>query len=248
MGVIDELSDGEAHNLKCSLQRLGDTSSLVDDLDGLYNTISQLVDVSGVPPRDEIVMGGMFLSVCRYCLSKACLEILRGHLTDSLALSRRAIELCAFAHRIATHPHLAKTWLEANDSNSAYDIYKKKFGGKAIFPKEEALLSKLGTRYGFCSKSVHSSIYSLSQRMEFETGEKKFRMLYNLFELKQDDQSEPARMFLWTLDTHFGIIKVFESVLRDAIEHDVKGWEVMRNGVDAKLALHKQKWARVILS
>ena len=138
-------------------------------------------------------------------------------------------------------------WIKAHDDESAYGVYRKKFGGKGLFPKGDPVLEKLGSRYDFCSKSVHSSIYSLAQRMEFESSEKKFRILYNLFEINEDDKSEPARMYLWTLDTHLGIIRVFEKVFEEAISYDLKRWEVRRNGVDAKLGVYKSKWQSSIL-
>jgi hypothetical protein len=248
MDVVEELAQREQHNLEVSFNRVGDTITLVEDEDHLYETLARLVDESGVPPRDEIVMAGMFLTACRYQLSASCLTALRGYPTESLEKTRKAIELTAFANRIRKHPHLAKVWLEAGHNEVTYKAYRDKFTGKKLFPENEPLMKSLGNRYDFCSKVIHSSVYSLGAKMKFETQPGKFRMYYNISELRDEDPSEPVRTVMWNLDTHLGIVRVFALVLDEAVEHDRAAWEVQLNGVDARLGFHKHKWKSVILS
>ena len=59
--------------------------------------------------------------------------------------------------------------------------------------------------------------------------------------------SEPARTFFWVVDTHFGILKLFEEVFADAIARDRAAWAVQHDGVDARLGVHKLRWKDIIL-
>jgi hypothetical protein len=244
---IDKVHEFEEDNYQTARQALGDTMSLIEDLVTLYNLLSQMVKDSGVGPRDEIVTSCQFLLACRYQLVIGALTLLRGHLSDSQYYTRKAIEFCAFAARVKKHPHLAIVWLEAAKDDASYEEYRKKFGPSKLFPEDHAVLGKLWKRYDVCSKHCHPSLYSIAKHIETEKTGTDFQIRFNYFELKSDDPSEPARTFLWTVDTHFGILRIFEEVLADAITHDRTKWEIQKNAVDGKLAVHKAKWKSVVL-
>lgn len=247
MDEINEVREGEEANFQKALDVLGDSVSLVQDLLDLYSLIAQIIERSGVGPRDDVVLGAQFLLGCRYQLTLAALAVLRGHFSDSFYFSRKAIELCAFAARVKKHPHLARVWVLAADSQASHSEYREKFSPGKLFPEDHEVLGKLGERYDLCCKKTHPSIYSLGGHVQAQETESKFRLTFDYFELKDKDRSEPARSLLWLLDTHFGILRIFEEVLADAIAHDHKKWEIRRNAADARISLHKGKWKSVIL-
>jgi hypothetical protein len=108
-------------------------------------------------------------------------------------------------------------------------------------------LRELGSRYGAASKLGHPSVYAMAGHTKAKMGDAGFALEFKYFELKNNDLSEPARTFLWIIDTHFGILRLFEEVLAEAIAHDLTTWEVRRNGVDARLGVQKLRWKDIIL-
>ena len=109
------------------------------------------------------------------------------------------------------------------------------------------MLKQLQERYDDCSKQSHGSVYALARHCQPEEDKKEFRISFNYFELKNNDLSEPIRTLLYVIDTHFGILRVFENVLSDVISHDQKKWEIQMNYVDAKIGVQKSKWKKVVL-
>ena len=242
MEELDRVHEAEAKNFQFAKVEVGDSASLIEDLIGLYGLLADFVKKSGVAPSDETVVASLFLIACRYQLTMSALTAMRGHLNDSFYFTRKAIELCALARYIMKHPHLAMEWLQAWHGKSFYEKFRKKFSASKLFPKDDALLELLYGRYDHCSKMVHSSIFSLGGHFEvYETGSN-FGFNFEYSQLKQDDPSEPIRTLLWVVDTHFGIIRVFEGVMDTVVAHDRATWEVRKNAVDAKIGVHKKKW------
>ena len=89
---------------------------------------------------------------------------------------------------------------------------------------------------------VHSNIFSFSRHIKAETNATEFNLRFDYFQLSGADRGESIRTLLYTLDTHFGIIRVFENVLDVGVAHDPSKWAVQRNLVDSKLAVPKAKW------
>ncbi len=246
MDEIDQIGEAEEANFQTAKTHLRDSVSLVQDLVDLYKLLAEMVKKSGVEPRDEIITAAQFLLACRYQLTLGALAALRGHLTDSFSFARKAIEFCAFAARVKKHPHLAMVWLRAADGEAAYEKYREKFSPGKLFPEDHVVLGELGDRYDQCSKRFHPSIYSVASHIKVERTSTDFNMTFDYFELKDTDPSEPVRTFLWIIDTHFGIVRVFEEVLADVVAHDRKKWEVRRNAVDGKIGVHKARWKAII--
>jgi hypothetical protein len=247
LGHLEQLRNAEECNYTASLSRLGQTATLIDDFSDAYRTLNDLLRQSQDPPEHLLAVSILLLST-EYQLEKACLECVRGHLTDSVQITRRAIESAAFAARIARHPHLAPLWFRASTDDGSYDEYKDKFSPKKIFPKDDELLAKLEDRWDHASRVSHSSAYSVARRSSIHLGEGSLEFGFKVFETDDEDRSEPARTLLYILDTHLGILRVFEKVLREQLGDLFKSWEVRRNGLDAKLAAYKELWRDVILT
>ncbi len=244
---IEEIHDAEEDNYRLAIKILGDTVSLAQDLTELYQLLPKISVTSKVAGRDDVVAALHMLMACKYQLTVGCLAALRGHLTDSFRSSRMAIEQAGFAARIKRSPYLALVWLNASQSHQAYADYRKKFSGrKKIFPDNHPLLKELGDRYGFSSKLGHPSVYSMASQTKVTTTAAGVNLQFNYFQLKNNDPTEPTQTFLWIVDTHFKILCLFEEILSDAIAHDRAAWEVHRNGVDVRLAVHKEKWKKIL--
>lgn len=247
MEEIDKLREGEQQNYEAARRAIQDSASLVEDLLALYKLLADLVRESGVAPRDEVVAGSQFLLACRYQLTTGALTALRGHLNDSFCFSRKAIEFCAFAARVKKHPHLAMVWLVAWRDQPAYERFREKFAPGKLFPEDHILLGKLYDRYDHCSKMIHPSVYSLGGHIEVVSEAPVFELKFDYFQLKDADPSEPIRTLLWIVDTHFGILRVFEEIFDSVIAHDPARWRIERDAVNAKIVMHKVKWRPVLI-
>ena len=179
---------------------------------------------------------------CRYQLVMGSLAVLRCHLTDSFYSVRKAIEYCAFAGRVKKHPHLAMVWLNAATDEKTYKDYREKFSPGKLFPQDDAILGQLSKRYDQCSKMAHPSIFSLSRHITVHSTEKIFNIDFGYFDIKPKDPSEPFRTFLWIVDTHFGIVRVFERLFSEAIAQTKQQWVGQRNAVDQKVGVYKAQW------
>lgn len=239
---IEEVREGEQYNYEESRRAVGDSIYLVQDLLDLYSLLARLVKESGISPRDEVVAACQFFLGCRYQLTMGSLIALRGHLNDSFYFTRKAIEFCAFAARVKKHPHLAMVWLNAQEN---YEEFRQKFSPGKLFPEDDVLLGKLYGRYDFCSKMIHANIFSFSRHMIAEGSATEFNLQFDYFQLSNTDPGEPIRTLLFILDTHLGILRVFENILDGVVAHDPSTWAAQRDLVDAKLASHKAKWRSI---
>jgi hypothetical protein len=244
---LSEIQKMEDEQYALSVKWLGETADLPEDLVQLYRALVEMTTVSKVAARDDVIAGLHFMLAGQYHLTIGCLAALRGHLTDSVRSTRIVLEQAAFAARVKRHPHLAMIWLNAAQSDEAYAEYREKFATGKIFPDDHALLKELGARYDHASKLSHPSVYSMAGQTRSKMSEKDgFKLDFHYFELKDKDPSEPVRTFLWIVDTHFQVIRLYEEVLAEAIAHDRKAWDVRFNSADARLAVHKHKWKDVI--
>jgi len=245
---LDHVREGEEANYQTAKRAVGESFSLVQDLVDLYEVLGELIKSLGSSPREEMVAAAHFLLASRYQLTVGTLSLLRGHLSDSFLFTRKAIEYCAFAARVKKHPQLARVWLGAGSDEASYEQYQEKFSGRKLFPKDDALLSILHGRYDLCAKFSHPSIYSLARHAEIARAPEAITFLYQYFQLRDADPSEPIRTLLWVVDTHFGIIRVFQQVFSEYVAKDRTRWEIRRNAVDSKIGIHKAKYETIVTS
>lgn len=243
---LTRMREAEENNFQTSLERLGDTASLVEDLLAGYEALFRLLRETEDPPEHLFSVSLLFLS-CAYQFEKACLECLRGRLTDSVQITRRAIEAAAFSVRIARHPHLAEVWLKASIEDGTYETYRKKFTACKLFPAGDPVLERMGRRWDSSSRQSHTSAYSLSRRSSIRLEDDKLEFEFAQFEVEDADHSEPARALLWIMDTHFGVLQLFEGVLTQQLgPSGLSAWQVRKNALDAKFSEHKERWRPLI--
>lgn len=243
---IGKIRAADEANFKTAILIIGDSATLLQDLVNLYNMLAEMIKKYG-PVHDEIIAGMQFLLACRYQLNLSALSALRGHLTDSFFFVRKAIEFCAFAQRIKEVPELGMVWLNAGDEEKSYKIYRAQFSQKKIFPENNRKLRMLYERYDHCSKLIHPSLFALARHIKIIRTEDELNIKFRAVELSESDPSEPIRTLLWIIDTNFIILKVFEEIFGDIIASEQKRWEVWINGLEAKIAVHKEKWKPIIL-
>jgi len=155
---IEDVKAAEEENYQVSRKILGDTVSLVDDVLDLYGVLAEIASKSPLAPRDEYITSLDFLLGSRHQLTLGTLAALRGYLFEALRGCRLAIELVAFAAQVKRKPVLALVWLNAADSDVAYQAHRKKVGMRALFPAGVRALRGLGQRYDLASKLSHPSV------------------------------------------------------------------------------------------
>src|SRR5438552_100670 len=142
---FDDLRDSEEANFRLACEQLGNSITLVGDVDELYDVLADLIMARAPAATIELIAGSHFLRLAQYHLRLGALDCLRCHLTDSFAHSRMGIEAAAFAARVARHPHMAEEWIRAGESADAYEKYRSKFSGsRALFPDSDPTLTELG--------------------------------------------------------------------------------------------------------
>jgi hypothetical protein len=233
-------------NYAVACEMLGETVGLADDLDGLYRLLGELIAASGLGPDDEVVAGLYFLLFSRYQLPVGLLSLLRGHRNDSFSHTRQAIESAAFAARIARHPRLALVWLKSRESDAAFREYREKFKPGKLFPADHTILGRLYERYDSCSSLSHPSLAAIAGHAIVHAEGDTFEAGFNYFQFKQGDLSEPARTFLWIVDTHLQLVRVFARVFDKAVD-GVTRWRDNVATFESRLVTQKQVWHAVIL-
>src|SRR6266702_1820250 len=126
---LDEIRELEEANYRVSLDLLGDSVSLVQDLVDLHKLITATASKSKSVVKDEHITGLHFLLLVRYHLTIGSVAALRAHISDALRSGRMAIEAAAFAARVKSQPELAMAWLNAAQDDESYDRYRRSFSG-----------------------------------------------------------------------------------------------------------------------
>jgi hypothetical protein len=244
---LDEIREAEEANYKTSLKVLGDSVSLVQDLLDVHKLIAATAPKTKLILKAEHYTTLHFTLLARYHLTIGSLATLRAHLSDAIRSGRMAIEAAAFAARMKRHPALAAAWIDANQDDDTYERYLRSFSGGKIFPEKHAVLRELGRRFDVTSRLSHPSIYALAEHVRTVKTGSGVEVKFHYFPVDKDDHGEPARTFFWTIDTHFGVLRIFVEVLADTLMSDRKAIDLRMNGVDAKLSVHKERWPAAII-
>ena len=136
----------------------------------------------------------------------------------------------------------------AAHSPQTYEKYRQKFTSKKLFPASHPLLASLRERYDYCAKLSHPSVHSLAGRVRSKLSDTRFDLTFSTFELRDDDPSEPIRTLLYVVDTHFGILRVFEETLAETLPPDEAKWKFQRDLVDARIGIAKDRNRHLILT
>jgi len=243
MDELTEVAQAEEDNRRVSIKRLGDTISLAQDFFDAHSKLMDLLGETKASSAEALEVTAVLLLAVRYQLVIGALAVLRAQHTDAMQTLRRAVELAAFAHRMHAHPELRDVWMRAENDDETFRRYRKEFKAELLFPKDDALLQGLYDRYRRGSGALHSSVASLSHRLTIGMEGERRVVVHNYFEFTEGDAAEPARTFLYLIDTHLGILRLFTKILGAQLEPVKDQWTLRMNALSAKLNLHVQRWA-----
>lgn len=243
---IDQFQQYEENNYRVSIIHLGSTFDLTDELLAIYAFLGELIGSYQGPPSESMLAGVTFLQDCEYLLHTSVLTLLRGHLSDSFRVVRRAIESSASAHRMAQDSATIGLWLYAQRSDANNKRYKAAFSVKSLFPKDHQLLTDLYQSYDICSKQMHSRLESFATRTTttIDGGQEWIGIEY--FDVGAHSPGEPARTFLWTIKTYLQILLVFEEVFVEVMQKDRATWEAKIRHVETQYDEHHACWKETI--
>ncbi len=222
MTELEDVYNSADRNYRESLRFLGHSVSLVQDLVEIYQRAADIAAGSPLAARAQYLMSVQFSMASRYYFMTAIHACFRGHISDTFAATRMAIEQAAFAARVKRNPAFAPIWLMASQDEQAYEKYREKF--RKLFPFEHQQLKELGTRYDFCAKQTHPSVHSFATRSKVEETEHHYTLKFDYFQVDRDG-AELVRTFIWILSTHLLIVQVFREVLAEALVDDATAYE-----------------------
>lgn len=243
---MKELIEAETQNYDANVMALGDGAELVHDFEKVYEALTPcLKSPPSEPEKSAGAVAVYLLAFCRRQLTMSALTLLRSYRGDSLLHLRRAIESCAFAVRICKHPELAVVWGKAGSDENAYPAYRKAFRTSDVFPgskhpDHELALSTLKDEYDLCSRLMHGGVSGLSGH--FKTTPSSFRMIF--FDLAPDHSLFST--LLMVLGSHLVMFRLFGRILEPHTNDRMAAWKVRVNSVEAKLAVHGQRWMPII--
>lgn len=142
------------------------------------------------------------------------ITLLRGHMVEACAVSRRAVEAAAFAYK-TRDPKKAKIWI--NEKTGA-PAYTRELRGLK-FPKNHVALNNLGASWiKLCDIGSHASIVSQVFRFELRDG----KATGGYFDVGDQPIHDYRLMFNWLLGTHIQALIVFAEVLDKDISDEWK--------------------------
>jgi hypothetical protein len=240
MDEIERLERAERRHYESARRAFGPLLSIVQETTDLYELLGAAVRDSGVPLRDEVVAGVRYLAQCQYHVTAGSLTLARAHIRDSFGHLRQAIESCGFGAKIRREPALAKLWV--NDASVDGPERKKVrtvFRPEELLPRSVAKLAVLEDRWNFASMMAHSSFLALAKSTTIEKVEGARSVQVKYFDL---DEREPGqdllRHLVYLVQTHLLILRAFEDVLPEAVEHLGATWTGRWKAVDDRLRMH----------
>jgi len=250
---INEIYKLEDKGYKDSMQKL-DVTILIKEIINLYDPLTKIQNflLKDEKANYEIIalqtfINHAYLLDCKSRFISTCFSAFRGHFSDSLILLRIAIEACACAYRIKKRSHLAKVILESVNSNQKYKEYINKFKTSELFPAQliHPIMNELHKRYKECSKRAHSNIVSMALSIKFPINHNKL-IEKDYFEYNKAGPTGVAWHLFYIIDTHIGILQIFDEVFKDIIDFNRKNWLINLKQVKNKTSLHIKNWPELI--
>lgn len=243
MRSVSELAFEEQRRLDHGLQLLGDTYDLIADMEALFDHLPTLCRLpSEANQRDAalaVELTRTFIWVSRRQLTIGTLSLLRGHRGDSELQLRRAIEYCAFAAKMRTHPHMATLWVDARRNDETFETFRGKF--KKLFPEGDPDLSKLGRDYDRCSKAMHASIYGVAGYFaaHVAAGNQPGTGI-SVFDVETDGAL--IAFFFLQARCYLAMLRVFGRLLAGCTDGQIVPWTEELTKVEEAFRLRRKQW------
>lgn len=244
---IEALRLGEELHYASNRAALGKPSlDLIQRYLDLYKKLWQVA--TDAMPVNPIESANLFthqmLMECRADLIRTMLLLMRTHLVEAHAQTRRAIESCAWARRVHQEPSLVTEWLNIGMDTPPSHRWKENVGSKLLFPEGHSHLVALRERYQITSRCVHPFRFSFQDRIAIQHNEGgNVSIYYSFFDPENVRLYIPTR-FLWTLQTHELIFNVFEEVFSREIAAS-PDWQERREFVADELNKIGKMWVQI---
>lgn len=205
--------------------------------------------VEGHLTQHEQISHIMLLTVQHQMFSVVS-QLLRTNKNDALALTRRAIEATAIAHRIWGKPSLVDTFLTAyphigDDHHSKQwmpgNKYDKAFKTKELFSPTDPILKRLGTIYEtICAGALHAGPSVL---LNLRSQDGKTYLVAN-----EADPEELDKWWCRLLLIYLDAIRIFFEILGEKLKPEGKQWFEKKLEIwvtETKSKVKYQPWVNV---
>jgi hypothetical protein len=209
-------------------------------VEGLYDTLPPMcrfpLDIATNDDAHAAGINAHLMMICRRQLTVGVLTLMRGYRADALAHLRKAVELCAFTAKMAKHPHISRTWLQAGNSDADFYKFRAKF--TKLWPDDDPQVKSLEYTFDEASKAMHSSIYSVAHYWSDKRRVDGFPNI-GVFDLTLD--ATFYAYFIRFIDCHLTILAVFQRILK-RYTGDTSDW--LRRLDESKIAFSAkyQQW------
>jgi hypothetical protein len=242
--AILQLAGEEQRNVEKHLELLGDTYDLNTLLENLYDTLPKHcrfpLDVATNDAAHAAGVNAHLMFVCRRELTVGTLTLLRGYRIDFLFHLRKAIELCAFAARMAKHPAMSRIWIQARTSDDAWEKFRDKF--KKLFPKDDPELTNLHPSYDEASVAMHSSPVAVAQYL---SGKRIIAAVPNIGVFDLTSEAVFIAYFIRAVHCHITILAVFERILKP-YSGDTTAWSRRLHSAKVAFSAKHTQWTPLV--
>lgn len=241
---------GEANNLEVSIQRYAKPLALVTLCDDTAQRLVELafgtrIKAAGSHEADLLEAEWHLFTATRTELYIAAAVAIRGHLTTSEQVTRRLIELTATAWRIHREPAVLPLWY-VEKGEPGWAKRREAFRTKELFPKTDTTIAPLYERYELLNALVHSSTTSLARRHSARTSDDEVVHKAVMFELSNDDPSEPVRTILYLAQTAGMALDVFATMWATRLAMRAAEWNTARASLTAGFERERDRWASTL--
>ncbi|QJR10114.1 hypothetical protein DSM104443_01167 [Usitatibacter rugosus] len=212
---------GEEQNLLTSFTNLRREFDLLSHLDGLWQGAADLIDV----PEKEQAVPALFLYV-HFHLYVSAAALMRGHLSEALASTRKAIDATFAAYEMILDPKQIELY-EKRDGHFQFiktHIAKARKADANRYPLAKALLEQ----HEVCSQfGSHADVSSFVHRIEMKPTDKpnKSQLFFHYFQIPRD-ADQYHYYFVELLIAYYHMLQVFRPmVVKLAVGLDEKSWE-----------------------
>lgn len=225
---------GEEQNLLATLINLRPDFDVFSHLDGLFLAPVDHIDV----PQGEETIPSLYLFV-HFHLYVSVAALARGHLSECLVSTRKAIDATLCAYEMILHPASIPLY-ESRDKRFQYiknRITKAREKDNTQYP----LAAELLALHDICSEyGSHADISSLVHRVELQKAGQpgKSRLHFHYFQFPRDTDEYHA-YFVETLLAYYHMLVVFKPLVLQRAIGLKAGWSAQLDKVGA--ALEKER-------
>lgn len=244
---LERLREAENAHYILNQEALGRPSlELVTKYLELYNHLWRVATSSMPRPFEHAnLFTHEMLIECRADLTRTMLLLMRTHLIEAHAQTRRAIECCAWARRVHQEPSLVEEWLSIDMQRAPSKAWRDNIKSSLLFPSNHPHLDKLRSCYQITSRCVHPFRFSFQGRTALEQcPDGTMSVLYSFFDAEDIHMQLPTR-FLWTLQTHDLIFNVFEEIFAKEISVVGDEWKRHRTATIEALTEVGKMWIAI---